>query len=66
MLIEQKHEMVQSAISYGTGGGLIGLAPLADAASAAQSWALILGCIVVAIRLIHDGIALYRYIKGKK
>lgn len=63
--ILEKQEAVQSAVSYGSGGGLIGLASLPDLAHFAQDWAIILGCLVVAVRLIHDAIALVRFIKKK-
>lgn len=64
-MAEQKQEMIQSAISYGGGSGLIGLATLADVANMAQAVGLILGCVVIAIRAIHDAINLYRFIKKK-
>ena len=57
--LEHKQEGVQSVISYGTGGGMIGFASLADLAHAAQSLGLILGCAVIGVRLMHD---LHRYI----
>lgn len=63
--LQQKQEVIQSTISYASGGSLIGLASLADIAQQAQAWALILGCIVVAIRLVHDLIALIRFIQKK-
>ena len=64
-VLDAKQEVVQSAISYGSGGGLVGLASLADIANTAQSIALILGCLVVAVRLVHDTVALIRYVLKK-
>jgi hypothetical protein len=57
------NELEQSIASYGLGGGLITLS-LSDMAAKAQQIAIILGCLVVAVRLIHDVIALYRKIKN--
>lgn len=62
----QHNEMVQSAISYGVGGGVAGAAWLIDAGEAAQAIAFILGAIVVAIRLLHDALRFYRYWKTDK
>lgn len=59
-----KPEVVDSAASYGIGGSAIVLS-LAEIATIAQHIALILGCIIVVIRLIHDAIGLYRRIKNK-
>ena len=64
-MIEQKQEIVQSAISYTGGATMLGAASLADLASTAQSVGLILGCLVIAVRLAHDIIALVRFIKKK-
>ena len=56
----QESDIIQSGISYGCGLAAICLSEMADHA---QDWALILGCAVVIVRLIHDTVALYRYIK---
>lgn len=64
--LEQKQEMVQSVISYGAGGGMVSFASLADVASVAQSMGLILGCLVILIRLIHDAISLKRFVKKEE
>ncbi len=55
-------EAVDSAVSYGIGGGLIYLSHVADYVELAT---LILGCLIGGIRLIYEMIRLYRYI-GKK
>ena len=60
-----KQEVVQSAISYGGGASVVGFMSLADVASVAQSMGIILGCLVIAVRLIHDFIALKRFIRTK-
>jgi hypothetical protein len=65
-MLDQKQEAIQSVTSYGIGAGMAGFATLADIASTAQSLAIIGGCLVVAIRLIHDGVALHRFIKDPK
>ena len=63
--VQVKAEIAQSAISYGSGGGLLAFASLADLANAASQVAIILGCLVVAIRLVHDAVALFRFLKKK-
>lgn len=64
--MERMQQAVQSAqnkadaiISYGAGGGIIGIS-LADIATTAQSVGIILGCLVVAVRLVHDGLNLWK------
>ena len=64
--ITQKQETAQSVISYSAGGGLVGFASLSDIASYAHQWAIILGCMVVAVRLAHDAIKLVRYVRKPK
>lgn len=64
-LMAQKHEGVQSAVSYVVGGGFSIGALIADMASYAQALAIIFGCAVVFIRAIHDAIRLYRLWKNK-
>lgn len=54
----QNHQ--DSVASYGIGGMSIIVAYLADIAVVAQQLAIIFGCLVVAIRLLHDGLKLYR------
>ena len=63
--LSQKQETIQSAVSYATGGGMVGVSTLVDVANVAQSLGLILGCLVIAVRLVHDAIGLYRKIKNK-
>lgn len=46
-------EMQQAVASYGLGGGLITLS-LAEIANTMQQVAIILGCLIVALRLLHD------------
>ena len=61
--IAQKQDAIQSAISYSGGGGLIGLGAILQDP---QSLSLYLGCAVIAVRLIHDLISLYRFIRKPK
>lgn len=55
-----RQEIIESAKSYAVGGGTLTFASLVDIASVAQQLAIILGCAVVAIRLIHDSLKLWR------
>lgn len=57
-------EKTDSVTSYTIGGCSIALS-LADISTIAQEIALILGCVVVIIRVIHDAIGLIRRIKRK-
>ena len=61
-----KQENVESVQSYLIGGAGITLASLADVANAFQSVAIIIGCFVVAVRLIHDAVRLLHYLKSRK
>ncbi len=61
-----KHENTQMAVSYGIGAFSAMLAALPQIASVAQQIAIILGCIVVAVRLAHDTTRLYDYWKSRK
>ena len=60
--VAPKSEAVDSAISYGLGGGAIFLAKIAEFA---EPLALIIGCGVVVLRFIYDAIRLYRLWKNK-
>ena len=60
-----KQETLDSATSYGVGGLSISMGTLIEISQGAQAIAMILGCFVVAIRLIHDGMNLYRVWKKK-
>lgn len=59
------NDKIEAAASYSIGGSAIAIS-LADISTMAQHVALILGCIVVAIRVVHDGIGLIRRIKNKE
>jgi len=61
-----KSEIVQSVQSYAIGSGGVMLASLVHIADYAQALAIILGCVVVTVRLVHDGLRLIRYIKKGK
>lgn len=56
-MLPNNHETLDSAVSYGLGGGAIFLSTLAQYA---EPLALIIGCGVVLLRFIYDGIRLYR------
>lgn len=62
---KMKQETLDSATSYGVGTLGISMGTLLDVSQAAQAIALILGCFVVLIRLVHDGMNLYRAWKKK-
>jgi hypothetical protein len=64
-MLEQKQHIVDSAISYGAGGGLFVFASLADIATVAQQLGIILGCLVVAVRLVSDVRKLFSEMKKK-
>lgn len=57
-------EATQACISYLTGGGIALTALLSDLASVAQELAIIVGCLVVFIRFVHDAINLIDRIKN--
>ena len=63
--MQGKQETLDSAVSYTVGGGGAAIASLVEISNVAQSIAIVLGCIVVAIRLVHDAVRLYRFIKNK-
>jgi hypothetical protein len=60
-----RHEIAQSATSYGVSGTAIIIAWLTDAASVAGALAIILACIAAFFRMCYDGIRLWRYWRGK-
>lgn len=63
-VIQEPHkEAVESLVSYGIGGGGALIATLVDISNAAQAAAIIVGCIIVCIRAVHDSVKLYRYIR---
>lgn len=67
-LIQDPHkEVIDSAVSYGIGGGSALVATLMNISNEAQALAIVFGCLVVFIRLIHDAVKLYRFIRlGKE
>lgn len=68
--------VIEGTASYGIGGGTVWYAwvklfenpeiLLHAVSSYAHHFAIIFGCVVVLIRAIHDGVGLYRRIKGHK
>lgn len=62
---QQKVETVSATLSYTAGGAGVGGSLLMDAANYAEAWALILGCMILFLRLIYDGVRLCRYIRDK-
>lgn len=60
-----RQEAIESATSYGAGFGTLALAYLTDLAKFSEQIAVILACIVVMVRAVHDSIRLYRYWKKK-
>jgi hypothetical protein len=59
------NETIESVASYTVGGAGITIASLADLATTAQSITIILACLVVSVRLAHDSVRLWRYLKEK-
>ncbi len=59
------NDKIDSVTSYSIGGCAIALS-LADISTAAQELAMIFGCIVVIIRVVHDAVGLYRRIMKKE
>jgi hypothetical protein len=58
-----KHETTESVISYGLGCSAVVLSWICEATQLWQALALFIGVIIVAIRAIHDGVRLIRYIR---
>ena len=62
-MVERQQDVAQAAVSYSIGCATPILCYLADLAETAQALGIIGGCLIVGIRLIHDAIALYRFVK---
>jgi hypothetical protein len=60
----EKNELGHAAVSYGSGMLAVVLGHLLEIATWAQAIAVILGCLVVAVRLAHDVLRLYRAWRG--
>jgi len=60
-LVDQHHEKIDAAVSYGIGGGIA-----AWAVSTAQNLTIFFGLLIVLVRLIYDTVRLYRYIMSDK
>lgn len=63
---DKAQAITQAVASYGTGVAAMTLPSFMEIANYAQALAIILGAVVVAVRLIHDSIKLYRLLKEKK
>jgi hypothetical protein len=61
-MLPNNHETLDSAVSYGVGTTAI---LLSEIASYAEPIALIMGCGVVLLRFLYDGLRLYRLWKNK-
>lgn len=66
MIQDQHKEALDSVVSYGIGGGSALMATLMNITSEAQALAIIFGCFVVFIRLVHDTVKLFRFIRDGK
>lgn len=66
MITEQHKENFDSALSYGIGGGSALAGYLVDISQEAQAVAIVFGAVVVGIRMVHDMIKLYRFVKKGK
>ncbi|CAB4139837.1 hypothetical protein UFOVP353_52 [uncultured Caudovirales phage] len=62
-IIQQKNEALESVSSYAIGGGGAMMAFLIDLSNLAQAMAIIFGCLVVLVRLVHDSVRLIRFIR---
>lgn len=63
-MIEQKNETTESVVSYSIGCGAAVLGWVCEATDFFTAFAVLLGCIIALIRLIHDGVRLIRYIRN--
>lgn len=63
--IHHVNEQVQSGLSYLAGGTAIAAGTWLEISNAAQAIALVIGCGVVFLRLIHDSVKLYRLLNEK-
>ena len=59
-------QSVDSGLSYAGGAGLFGFASLADLATVAQQVGMILGCLVIFVKLLHDVIMLRKDFKKEE
>lgn len=64
-MIHLRQDMVDSATSYAAGGGIVVASKLMEVGHAAQAIGLVLGCLIVAVKLAHDIVKFYRYLKKK-
>jgi hypothetical protein len=65
--MQNSHETMQSAISYGSAGlGSATALTLDSIAGVAESVTILLACAVVAVRLVYDVTRYIRYLKEKK
>ena len=62
-MIDKEQEVVQAAISYGAGCVTMLCGYVVEAGNVAENMAIIIGSLVVLVRLIHDAVALIRYIR---
>lgn len=65
-MIDKEQEVVQSAISYGAGCVTMLCGYVVEIGNMAEAFAIIVGSLVVLVRLLHDAVALIRYIKNPK
>ncbi len=61
-----KQQTIDSATSYTIGGTGLLISQLTDVATFAQAITVILACVVVAIRLVHDAVKLYRFWRNRE
>ncbi len=60
------HENIDSAVSYGMGGFAYLIGSLPQIADTMQHIAIILGCLVVAVRLAHDTMRFVKFLRTGK
>lgn len=61
----QAQETASSIVSYGVACGSAVAGWLCEAADYAQLTAIFFACVIAGLRMIYDGIRLYRYIRSK-
>lgn len=64
--LQQVQEIKQSVLSYGVGGGGALLSSMLNVADYFQAIGIMLGCLVIFVRLVHDVIRLVRYVKNEE
>lgn len=59
----ERNETTESAISYGIGCGTALLGWVCEISDFFTALAVLFGCLIAFVRLVHDGVRLVRFIK---